>query len=256
MRSLTARPCSCALAAWFRPPQCTSLCPRALGFSSPLAHSETLTHPVLAQHLFLVPAPQHREHAPVGSLRQPSRATMPLRLPLFLDSLCVLDAGILASDSLCPLSRRFTTPTDHLHHLLSRSGLAPRLNSLHALSDFLVVRTNACCPPLSLALSERITLQFSTRLSCALPWPGSCSHALQLGFAHCNPPRSPLVVRRPQRSLVATTPPTSTRIVQRLTLFLCVPARDHSHLAGQASLADSLYHRATSTFALTPLPAT
>jgi hypothetical protein len=128
-----ARPCSRALAAWFRPPQCTSLCPRALGYYSPLAHFETLTHPVPAQHLFLAPAPQHREHAPVGSLRQPSRATMPLRLPLFLDSLRVLDAGILASDSLCPSLCRFTTPTDQPHP--SRLGFAPRSNSHHAQSS-------------------------------------------------------------------------------------------------------------------------
>ena len=140
-----------------------------LGYSRPRAHFETLTRRVPAQHhSFLVPAPQHRLHGLIGSLRQPSRAAVPLRLPLFLDSLCVLDAGFLASDSRCPLSRRFTTPTDHLHRLLSRLGLAPRLNSLHAQSHFPVVRTTAVLPSASACPRQAASLRNSQHISHAL----------------------------------------------------------------------------------------
>jgi hypothetical protein len=145
----------------------------AFGYSCLLARSETLTRHVLpSTYSFLVPAPQHRLHALISSLRQPSRAAVPLRLPRFLDSLCVLDAGFLASDSLCPPTRRFTTPTDHLHCLLSRLGLAPRLNSLHAQSHFPIVRTTAVLPSASACPRQAASLRNSQHISHALSWLG------------------------------------------------------------------------------------
>jgi hypothetical protein len=74
-----------------------------LGSSRPLAHFETLTRSVLPGKRSLC-RPHSIAHAHQSvHYADFHHAAMPLRLPLFLDSLRVRDAGFLASDSRCPV---------------------------------------------------------------------------------------------------------------------------------------------------------